>query len=225
MEIFSNQYFEFHYPISLQPIIDKVCKSVNYKNILQFFGLEKFRLVRVNLFENKNNFFMFLKSIQNQNEVIPSYCRATFDKGMINILVENLNEENLMKNVCTIFHELVHIINKEKFYDKRVLWFDEGLAQNLSGEMSGITSKQIKIIVDNLSDLNQFSLSSLEHGDSFVNEKYNGYEICYLCVRYLIDTMDHKEFLKLLKSSKSQELVGKELLSKVIIFYNNQYNL
>ena len=168
---------------------------------------------------------MFLKSIQNQNKVIPSYCRATFDKGMINILVENLNEENLMKNVCTIFHELVHIINKEKFYDKRVLWFDEGLAQNLSGEMSGITSKQIKIIVDNLNDLNQFSLSSLEHGDSFVNEKYNGYEICYLCVRYLIDTMNHKEFLKLLKSSKSQELVGKELLSKVIIFYNNQYNL
>lgn len=127
-------------------------------------------------------------------------------------------------------HELFHIMYMELVlknnYSKRIIWFDEGMAQLFSGEF------------DSLNDENRFkdfylsvrketklipNLNSIDHGESFCNEKYNGYNLSYLAVRYLYEIMDSNTFKKLISDTNKTLEIGKTVVKKAFCYYEEKF--
>ena len=80
-----------------------------------------------------------------------------------------------------------------------------------------IESKQRNKIIPNLSEL--------YHGNSFYNEKYNGYMLSYLSIRYLYETLTEKEFYSLLFDIDKVRELGCDILNKMYKYYDMKLKL
>lgn len=221
----TSEHFVFKYDEDLQPVVDIISRMTNYNMILNFFGLKKFRKVTANLFNNQNEFLDFLQTIKGKDVSIPSYCKGTFDNDMINISL--LPNQNPMGSGCSLFHELVHIIYREQFYktdSNRVVWFDEGLAQAISGQKA-IANKEFmaQYVQTHIVPHKIPKLSVLKkHGNGFENENYSGYAISFLCVRYLLDTCTKEQFQEYLKKPDLVKTISDDLPQKATQHYFNK---
>lgn len=195
------------------------------QKILDFFGLDKFRKIEINLFDNQEMFLKFIKSLRWQGARIPSYCKGTFDNFMVNYSLSTIDVSlNPNRYKSGVLHECIHIIYNS-ITDKRITWLDEGLAMNLSGEKNGLLDDESlksfitqKILPMNLpSDMNQ-----LTHGAMFVNEEYNGYDLSYLAVRYLLETKSKNEIHEIIKNSDKALELGKDVLPCAMSYYSNK---
>ena len=72
-------------------------------------------------------------------------------------------------------------------------------------------------IIDNLKEVP--SLNDLKHGKGFVNDKYNGYALAYITVKYLSETTD---LLEVLKSYNKSLEVGESALKEALEYYKNK---
>ncbi len=203
--------------------------SENKKRILAFFGLTSYRKVEINLYDNHNDFLKLLKNIRPKNSLIPEYCRGTFDDFMINqsINLERL-EENYANCVHIPLHEFVHIIYNDVMTDKRILWLDEGLAMNLSLDHSMYEDEEkfsdfINKVM--LKTKRIPSMNELVHGKKFVNEDYNGYDLSYLAVRYMFETMTHDDILAVVKDNDKALRLGENVLNEAFNYYQDKLEL
>ncbi len=145
-------------PDSLQFIVDDIVSYFykQYEKVFKFYHLKSYSKYQINLFDDIDKFRSFvINDLRNGNNTLPDYAVGTYDKGMCNQLVElrkdkhgvyalkdNKNEyisdKVYIRRISTPIHELIHIIylnNCAHGNSKlRAVWFDEGLAQNLSGE-------------------------------------------------------------------------------------------
>ena len=195
------------------------------KEIYDFFKIDNFRCVTANLFDDSDEFKSFVADIRGVSiNYLPKYVQGTFDKGMINAYINpNVKKDSTFykRKSHMIFHELAHIIYLEYILkndvSKRIIWLDEGLAQNLSGEFNG----------DDFDDfLNKFksfknipNLNELRHGKKFVNDDYNGYVISYLVVKYLIQTRGYDELLAILENKELSKELGDEIVNEMKEYY------
>ena len=198
------------------------------QKILDFFGLDKFRKIEINLFDNQEMFLKFIKSLRWQGARIPSYCKGTFDNFMVNYSLSPIDVSlNPNRYKSGVLHECIHIIYNS-ITDKRITWLDEGLAMNLSGEKNGLLDDESlksfitqKILPMNLpSDMNQ-----LDHGAMFVNEEYNGYDLSYLAVRYLLEPKSKNEIHEIIRNSDKALELGKDVLPCAISYYSNKLSI
>lgn len=225
---YENEQFKIYAPYSLKEISKDmaITSSERVSDIFEFFDIKSFRKVQVNLFDNKEEFRKFIATIRGIEEnKIPEYCTGTYDKGMINCFIDLKllkNDIYYKKRTYTLAHEFIHIIYLEfilnnDFY-KRVTWLDEGVAQYLSGEMKDLDfDKFYNDIIDNLKEVP--NLNNLNHGKSFVNDKYNGYALAYITVKYLSETTD---LLEVLKSYDKSLEVGESALKEALEYYKNK---
>lgn len=225
---YENEQFEIYASNSLKEISKDmaITSSERVSDIFEFFDIKSFRKVQVNLFDNKEEFRKFIATIRGIEEnKIPEYCTGTYDKGMINCFIDLKLLENdiyYKKRTYTLAHEFIHIIYLEfilnnDFY-KRVTWLDEGVAQYLSGEMKDLDfDRYYNDIIDNLKEVP--NLNNLNHGKSFVNDKYNGYALAYITVKYLSETTD---LLEVLKSYNKSLEVGESALKEALEYYKNK---
>ena len=65
------------------------------------------------------------------------------------------------------------------------------------------------------------NLNILEHGDSFCNNEYNGYDLSYLCIKYLNDILNPDEFRKLMSDFSKIKEYGNDLINKMFDYYDN----
>lgn len=152
---------------------------------------------------------------------------------MINAFIDpnipiNSGKYNIKAHMAS--HELFHIMYMELVlknnYSKRIIWFDEGMARLFSGEF------------DSLNDENNFkdfylsvrketklipNLNSIDHGENFCNEKYNGYNLSYLTVRYLYEIMDSNTFKKLISVTNKILEIGKTVVKKAFCYYEEKF--
>lgn len=220
-------------PDTLKEISTKMIENLNNKlpELLKIFNLKQFRKIQINLFDDNDRFRNFIYEIRGENKSLPLYAKGTYDQGMINAYVDNnivINSEKYIKKICMCTHELFHILYLEIMLNndlsKRVTWFDEGMALYISGER------------DNLKPLDKFNdyctkvitetkeipnLNNLKHGSTFVNEKYNAYDLSYIAVRYLFDTMSNEEITLLLKSPEEVKKIGENIVKKAFKYYLN----
>lgn len=104
------------------------------QKILDFFGLDRFRKIEINLFDNQETFLKFIKILRWHGTQIPSYCKGTFDNFMVNYSLNSIDVSlNPNQYKSGVLHECIHIIYNS-MADKRITWLDEGPAMNLSGE-------------------------------------------------------------------------------------------
>lgn len=204
-----------------------ICHGTKRK-ILEFFGIDKFRKIEINLFDNQEAFLKFIKSLRWQGAKIPSYCKGTFDSFMVN---ESLNPIDVSLNPnqykSAVLHECIHIIYNS-ITDKRITWLDEGLAMNLSGEKNNLLDEESlkgyitqKLLPMNLpSNMNQ-----LTHGEMLVNEEYNGYDLSYISVRYLLETKSKDEIHEIVSNGNKALEIGEDILPRALNYYLNKFSI
>lgn len=218
-----NKYFLINYSLKLEPIIYYIISNLNkkYVDILKFFNLSSYRKITINLYDDLDNFKDFVSKIRgiNKNE-LPDYCKGTFDNGMINYYLE-YNKNTYEKSIRNILHEFVHIIYLEKIiknnYENRIIWLDEGLAMNLSGEFKNVELK--KIISEILAFKELPNLNLIKHGIEFVNNRYDGYLLSYISVKYLIEMYGNEEFLKLIENKEKIMKIGNNIIKNAVKYY------
>ena len=66
------------------------------------------------------------------------------------------------------------------------------------------------------------NLNELQHGTSFENEKYSGYNLSLLSVKYLYETLGHEEFKKLMHDNERIIEYGKSIVQDSIDYYQDK---
>ena len=239
-------------PASLIFIVNDMVKYFyeHYEKVLNFFHLKSYSQYCINLFDDKEKFRSFIiNDLRNGNNNLPDYAVGTYDKGMCNQFVglrkddngvytiKNNNTEYIsldayMRRVATPVHEFVHIIyfdncahNNNKF---RVVWLDEGLAQNLSGEYDYL-EKDFSKFIEFYSDIKNNTkyipkLEGIKHGNKFKNDDYDLYKLSYLAVKYLFDTMTKDEIYDIIMDYKKSNELGEYIMSDMFKYLDNIIN-
>ena len=113
-------------------------------------------------------------------------------------------------------------------YSKRIIWFDEGMAQYFSGEKDYLKDEsnfnkflekvitKTKVIPD---------LNSLNHGIEFCNNSYNGYDLSYIAVKYLVEILITDELYNILGDFDRILDYGKTVLFDALNYYKYKYNI
>ena len=220
-------------PKSLNYITDNIVlilknKIAEYKKL---FKIEDMEPVHINYFDDIDQFRNFIYELRGEKESLPQYAIGTYDKGMINAFIEpniDVNSNTYKKKLYLASHELFHIFYMKYIlkndYSKRIVWYDEGMAQFLSGEKDELLDletfkkyilkvKENTLIVPNLNEL--------KHGDSFCNDNYNGYDLSYLCVRYLSEILTIEEFKCLMSDFNKIKEYGSYIINEMFIYYDN----
>lgn len=222
---------EINYSDSLQELAEATIellqrKIIEYKNL---FNIEFDEQIIVNYFDNLEEFREFIYKIRGERESLPKYAQGTYDEGMVNAYIES---DKQLKKLYTASHELFHIIYMKYIlkddYSKRIVWYDEGMAQFMSGEKDKIADEDAfkKFFLRVKEDTKEIpNINDLEHGDSFYNDKYNGYDLSYLSIKYLNDILNPEKFVKLMSDFSSIKKYGDDIVTKMFSYYNQKLDI
>lgn len=113
--------------------------------------------------------------------------------------------------IASIVHEFVHLVYNDQAPSNHCVWFEEGLAQFLSGQKSFLE-------VDDNKYYNWLKKSVLEkeippitflkkHGSSYgefcdcSTNKYNGYDISYALLRFIIKEHSEEKLYEIIQDT------------------------
>ena len=228
MKLFQNDFCVINYSESLEELIDKTLEVLNkkikeYENI---FNINIKNKIVINYFDKLEEFREFIYDIRGERTSLPEYAKGTYDNGMINAYIDiNL----LDKKIYNASHELFHILYLKHILNgdlrNRIVWYDEGMAQFMSGEKDYLKDeKEFKEFYIQAKQRNRIipNLNELWHGNSFYNENYDGYQLSYLSIRYLYEALSEKEFYSLLFDIEKVKEIGCDIAEKAIKYFENK---
>ena len=231
MKLFQNNFCIINYSESLEELIDKTVEVLNkkIKEYEKIFDINIKDKIVINYFDNLEEFREFIYDIRGENKSLPEYAKGTYDNDMINAYIDiNL----LDKKIYNASHELFHILYLKYILNgdlrNRIVWYDEGMAQFMSGEKDYLKDeKEFKEFYIQAKQRNKIipNLSELYHGNSFYNENYDGYQLSYLSIRYLYESLTEKEFYSLLFDIEKVRELGSDVLIKMYKYYDMKLNL
>ena len=217
-----------NYPSSLKELSIETIQLLNEK-IIEYEKIFKVKLnepIIVNYFDDIEKFRKFIYDIR-QEESLPEYAKGTYDEGMVNAYIE---PDKQIKRKYTAPHELFHIMYMKYIlnndYSKRIIWYDEGMAQFMSGEKEKYSNKEkfreyyLKIR-SNTKTIPR--LNKLIHGESFINDEYNAYDLSYLSIRYLSETLSKDEFNDLMSNYHKIKKYGEDIVEKMFKYYDKLF--
>lgn len=231
---FENKHFVLYSPDSLKYITDNMNDILigSFNFYKELFDINSFRKFQINYFDDIEEFRNYIYDLRGEKESLPKYAKGTFDNGMVNSYISpniDVNSTQYHKTLYMASHELFHIMYQELIWGKekidRIVWFDEGMAQLFSGE------NDYNLSEDNFDNwfnyvLNKTyeipNLNELKHGSSFENEKYSGYNLSLLSVKYLYETLGQDEFKKLMHDNDRIIEYGKTIAQDAIHYYKNE---
>ena len=215
-----NKAYILNAPQSLKYITDNMHDILNDKieQYKKIFKIKQLNPIQINYFDNIEEFRNFIYKIRGEKESLPEYATGTYDNGMINAFIKpniDINSNDYKIKLYLANHELFHILYMQYIlkndYQKRIVWYDEGMAQFLSGEMDELLDiekfKKFYLKVKN-NTLVIPNLNEIEHGTNFCNNNYNGYDLSYLCIRYLREIMTNEEFQNLNKETNVDKIIN-----------------
>lgn len=224
---FECKEYKIYCPNTLIPLVTEMkniflIKIEEYKKL---FNVDQLDQITINYFDDINNFRDFIYSIRGKKESLPMYAKGTFDMGMINGYVDKNNQTLRLYNAN---HELFHILYLKYIlkndFSKRIIWYDEGMAQFLSGEKDYLLNfdkfknyyikvKEETIIIPKLNEI--------KHGINFCNNNYNGYDLSYLCIRYLNEILNDNEFKNLMINFDKIKDYGNNIITNMFLYYDD----
>jgi hypothetical protein len=122
-----------------------------------------------------------------------------------------------------VFHELIHYIT-DLLYGKLPEWLTEGIAVYLDGSYKN----DLPSLINKINTYQIPSISDMKE-DTFVledesgNKLYDGYELSYIMIRYIIETLGKDYLFSLMKNKKQIKLVEQTTLTDAIEYFNCQY--
>lgn len=217
-----NRYLKIVANKSFESIKDELMIYLNtkLKIIMNFFNLPYIHQIAIYLYDNKDEFY---------NKTNYPYKIGPL-AGAYNILgarvYAELNNINKKELINCIAHELAHILYqkyiREKGIKNRIIWFEEGLVRNLSGEFEHLLIKEnlVEFLNKNIynDDKEIPDITFLnKHGNTFgtfidnETNKYNGYTWSYLMVRFLLEQTSKETFDIIMRDKKRIEEIGQNL--------------
>ena len=231
-----NKAYILNAPQSLKYITDNMHDILNDKieQYKKIFKIKQLNPIQINYFDNIEEFRNFIYKIRGEKESLPEYATGTYDSGMINAFIKpniDINSNDYKIKLYLANHELFHILYMQYIlkndYQKRIVWYDEGMAQFLSGEMDELLDiekfKKFYLKVKN-NTLVIPNLNEIEHGTSFCNNNYNGYDLSYLCIRYLREIMTNEEFQNLMSNFPKIKEYGINIIENMFAYYDSIIN-
>ena len=202
-------------------LLDK--KIIEYNT---FFDISIQKKIIVNYFDAVEEFREFIYKIRGERDYLPDYDRGTYDNEMVNVCIDTKNQS---KRLYTASHELFHILYMKYIltndYSKRIVWYDEGMAQFMSGEKDSLNDNSIfKGFYMKVKEETKVipQMNNLKHGNSFVNDGYNGYDLSYLAIKYLSDILSAKQFKDLMSDFKKISQLGDDIIQKMFSYYDEK---
>ena len=227
---YDNELYKINYPKGLEELSRETARLLDVKipEYKDFFCIDKIDKVQVNYFDDLDNFREFIYQLRSENISLPKYACGTYDNGMINAYIDSNNQ---LEKVYTASHELFHILYMQYIlkndYSKRIVWYDEGMAQFMSGQKNKYLDnekfKSFYLRVKNCTKTLPKKFNSIDHGDSFCNEQYNGYDLSYLAVRYLFETLNYNDFKSLMSDFSKIKMFGETIIIKMFEYYDNKF--
>ena len=236
MEYKTNEYILNSFE-SLNYITDKLKyilpdKINEYKKIFKIDSLEP---IKINYFDNINEFRKFIYELRGEKNTLPSYAVGTYDKGMINAYIDPnivIDSPKYKKRLYLPCHELFHILYMRYILkndnSKRIVWYDEGMAQFLSGENNELLDKdKFKLYFNKIKENTKIipELNTLEHGKIFSNDNYDGYALSYLSIRYLNEILDEQKFYDLMSDFDQIKKYVNTIINDIFNYYIDKYNI
>lgn len=231
-----NKAYILNAPQSLKYVTDNMHDILNDKieQYKKIFKIKQLNPIQINYFDNIEEFRNFIYKIRGEKESLPKYATGTYDNGMINAFITpniDINSNDYKIKLYLANHELFHILYMQYIlkndYQKRIVWYDEGMAQFLSGEMDELLDiekfKKFYLKVKN-NTLVIPNLNEIEHGTSFCNNNYNGYDLSYLCIRYLREIMTNEEFQNLMSNFSKIKEYGINIVENMFAYYDSIIN-
>ncbi len=230
----SNNYSEF-----LDYIADNFDERL--EDILTFLEIPEFidYGLKIYLYNSKESYSEYVNS---QCAETISYGLGSFEEKMVSRVIteEDLQKCSKMHLLNYILHECVHLLYfvfyQLKDRDARVVWFDEGLAYNLSGQMSDcrdldkFKSFYLKNIVNKHLEIPKIEYllhHGNKHGEFNDNEThlYDGYNISYVIVRYLLEVLPKDRLFNLLGNYEVIMANGEKYLNDAIKYYDTLFSV
>jgi len=217
-KVLETNLCKINYSESLEDLAQATL-SLLEKKIIEyntFFDISIQEKIIVNYFDTVEEFREFIYEIRGESNSLPEYARGTYDDGMVNACV---NPKFQLKRLYTASHELFHILYMKYIlnndYSKRIVWYDEGMAQFMSGEKDSL--KDDSVFKDFYMKVKEATkvipqMNTLEHGNSFVNEDYNGYDLSYLSIKYLSEVLSAEQFKDLMSDFKKISQLGNNII-------------
>lgn len=228
-KMIETDFCKINYSDSLQELAEATIKLLQ-KKIVEYeklFNIQIDEKIIVNYFDKLEKFREFIYEIRKERESLPKYAKGTYDNGMINAYIE---PDTQLKRLYTASHELFHILYMKYIlkndYSKRIVWYDEGMAQFMSGEKEKYTDEEksknfyLKVKEETKAIPN---LNDLEHGESFCTDKYNGYDLSYLAIKYLNDILNQEKFIKLMSDFSNIRKYGNDIVTRMFIYYDEKF--
>lgn len=219
-------------PDSLNYITDNMYdileKSINFYK--ELFSVDYFRKIQINCFDSIDDFRKYIYELRGEMLSLPSYAKGTFDKGMINAFIEtDLEIDSIMynKRLYMASHELFHIMYMELIWEKegksRIVWFDEGMAQLFSGEYDkDLSCENFYVWFENLIEMTKEipNLNDLNHNGNFETDRYSGYKLSLLAVKYLYEILGYDKFKELMYNTDDIIEYGNDIVEEAINYYS-----
>lgn len=204
IEVYSNIEYDKAF---LERLIKYYIKSK--KKILNFFQIDEFRKIKVNLFENKESYDNYFSKIMKTSKYGIGNCYM----GEINYVCTKQDLGSIPTVglvIASIVHEFVHLLYYEKVTKNKCTWLEEGLAQYLSGQKSllEIDNERYNLwLKKNIFEREIPNIEYLkEHGSEYgkfcdmVTNKYNGYDVSYALIRYMVKKYDNTQINDLIRN-------------------------
>lgn len=207
----------------------------------ELFNKEKLDKIEFMLFDNYEEWKEFYTS-RNHREP-PEYSRGCFESE--NNLCYSVQKSGVLYStplwfhtISTNAHEAFHIYYKKYIYkDDRVVWFDEGLAQYLSGEDDLWINNEEKLKkvflefyqnykeINNLNDRIQGNNSIPD--DLIFSRKgvFEGYKMSLLAIKYLDLKYGISYIKELMKYNKEIRELGTTIIDDMIKYYKERFNI
>ena len=168
----------------------------------------------------------------------PSYSRGNFNENTVRMVIEGVPEpgtEAYYHKRATGAHEAFHIFYKNLIYgspQNRIVWFDEGMAQFVSGQKEHLNDKDFAKYYHSfrknykpITNLNERIQGNLQVPDDKIFRRkgiINGYAISYLAIRYLAETKGI-DYLKALMRDNDKILeIGDTIQEKIIPYFDDK---
>ena len=135
-------------------------------------------------------------------------------------------------------HEAFHMYYRKYIYkNDRIVWFDEGLAQFLSGEndnwlfdeekFKDVFTKYNELYIP-INNLNERIQGNDNVPDDLIFQRQNvfeGYKMSLLIIKYLIDKNGINYIFDILKDNEEIRKIGNNIIDEMIDYYKNKFNI
>lgn len=222
----SGEYFTVFCGRDDHEMAEKISKILdrNVPKILDFYEEKNLDKCEAYLFESLHELKKYLddnniSSLENQ----PEFMMAASNDNIIYYISKNDSIFDSMTDEeydRVIYHEAIRQVSNY-LYGPLPTWLNEGIATYLDGTYNTI----VKDIFDKYGD--RFVVPQLNEleGDTFSTQEYDGFDMSYILVSYLIETRGIKKFLNIVKDPDVRKRVSTKDLIDACEFYKKKLDI